>query len=478
MGRNVLLSTDVYKMGHMEQYAPGTERVYSYLCARSNKEFDECLFFGLQYYLRQYFSKAVTHDEAEEFIRIRSQILGTARSREIGKKVHDLADLGYWPIKIKAIPEGTVLPTRNALLTIESTHPDFYWAVGFIESLLLKVWYPTVVATNSYSYWKLLQSKTKAPVEVRQFLIHDFGYRSDSSEESAAISGAAHLICFRGSDTVVALPLIRDYYWPEPNYTMGSVPATEHSVMCSYGVNGEEEAFERMLELYPAGYLSIVSDTYDIYHVCTDILPGLKDKIMARNGKVVIRPDSGYPPNVICGDPNALTLPEQKGVLRLLAETFGTTTNDEGLKVLDSHIGLIYGDGMYRQRYEETLDRMKAMGFDASNLVIGVGGILRMGTRDTLGLALKATQITRNGKIVDIQKHPVTDKAKHSHTGLIRVCETDDGIVTEDRVDRDVEENGNMLQTVYHNGTLVNPLTFDDVRDNFARSTGIQGGVR
>src|SRR4029079_18972344 len=183
--RNVLLSTDVYKIGHMEQYAPGTSRVYSYLCARSNREFDECLFFGLQYYLRQYFSQPVTRDDANEFLQIRSQILGTPRNTEIGKKLYALADLGYWPLKIKAIAEGTVLPTKNALLSIESTHPDFYWTVGFIESLLLKVWYPTVVATNSYSYWKTIAGRTKAEPS---FLVHDFGYRSDSSEESAAIS--------------------------------------------------------------------------------------------------------------------------------------------------------------------------------------------------------------------------------------------------------------------------------------------------
>lgn len=460
-------------MGHMEQYAPGTERVYSYLCARSAREYSECVFFGLQYYLKQYFSKPVTRDDAEEFLRVRSQILNTPRNREIGRKMYALADLGYWPLKIKAIPEGTVLPTRNALLTVESTHPDFYWTVGFLESLLLKVWYPTVVATNSYAYWKLLQSMTTAPAELRRFLIHDFGYRSDQTEEGAALSGAAHLIAFRGSDTVVSIPLIRDYYGPEPADVMASVPATEHSVMCSYGVDGEEEAFEQMLELYPAGFLSIVSDTYDIYHVCTEILPKLKDKIMARDGKVVIRPDSGDPTNVICGDPDGLTLAEQKGVLQLLAELFGTTTNADGLKVLDSHIGLIYGDGMYHERYKRTLERMKSMGFDASNLVIGVGGILRMGTRDTLGLALKATQITRNGNVVNIQKHPVTDKAKHSHTGLIRVWPDSSGrLVTEDRVARELEDGQNALQTVFVDSKFVRELTFDDVRDNFTKSAG------
>lgn len=240
--RNCLLSTDVYKMGHMEQFAPGTTRTFSYLCARSNHEFNEAVFFGLQYYLKQYFSSPVTRDDANEFIQMRSEILGTPRNEQIGKKLYALADLGYWPLEIRAVPEGTVIPVPNALLTIESTHPDFHWAVGFIESLLLKVWYPTIVATNSFQYWKLLHSKNNprlTPGFDSSFLCHDFGYRSDQTEEGAGISGAAHLIVFKGSDTVVALPTIRDYYGPLPQLTMGSVPATEHSVSASFIMSTE-----------------------------------------------------------------------------------------------------------------------------------------------------------------------------------------------------------------------------------------------
>jgi nicotinamide phosphoribosyltransferase len=470
MPRNGTLSTDVYKMGHMEQHAPGTSEVFEAHCTRSAKDFAEAMFFGIQYYLKKYFEGGrITRVQANEFLEIRSSIMGCPRNKEIGRKMYALADLGYVPLRIRALPEGTIYPSVNCYMSVVNTHPDFHWLPGFLGSLLLKSWYPSLVGTNSYHYWKDIKSATGYPVE---FLVHDFGYRSDSSDGSAAISGAAHLIPFRGSDTVLAFPFIRDWYGPLPELVMGSVPATEHAVMCSYGENGEEEAFERMLDLYPEGILSIVSDTYDIYHVCTVILPKFKDKIMKRFGKVVIRPDSGNPPNVICGNPEGSHEAERIGVLRLLGDLFGTVPGAHGKAMLDPHIGIIYGDGWYRGRYQECLKRIADMGFDPANLVVGVGGLLRMGTRDTLGHANKATRIIRNGSPVELMKHPVTDPGKNSYKGLVMVVRDSEGkLATRDQVTADQEaSDANELKVVFDNGVLVKDWTFDEVRENFQRS--------
>ncbi|MGV3605340.1 MAG: nicotinate phosphoribosyltransferase [Planctomycetaceae bacterium] len=465
---NPLLRTDVYKMGHMLQYAPGTSKVYSYLCARSSREYSECVWFGLQYFLKQYLTQPITQANVQEFIHAYGSILGQ-KSQETEEKLIQLARLGYWPIKIKALPEGTIVPVRNALMTITNTLPHYGWAVGFLESLLLKVQYPTRVATNSLQYRKTIEAaciKTGCS-GGEDFLVHDFGYRSDDSEEGAGISGAAHLIAFRGSDTVPAWPFLREYYG-ETGDPMISVPASEHSVMCSYGVDNEMQAFERMLELYPSGFVSIVSDTYDIYHVCTEILPALKQRILARNGKVVIRPDSGNPPNIICGDPNApIGSPAFKGVLQLLAEEFGYSTNASGYKVLNEKVGLIYGDGMYHQRYIDTLARMEKMGFAAANLVIGIGGILRSGTRDTLGMAIKATHVIVDGAPRDILKSPITDPGKKSHTGLFHVYRNTSGVLCTNDKATPAEEENSLLQTVFEDGRVVKEFTFDEVRENF-----------
>lgn len=471
MLKSILNASDVYKLGHMEQYVPGTNRVYSYMCPRSNKNFNECVFFGLQYYLKQYLAKPITKVDANLFKTAYNQILGPI-PKATETKIDRLAELGYWPLKIKALPEGTVVPVKNALFTVTTTHPEFYWAGGFVESLILKTWYPTTVATNVLAYKRLIAEKIKETDSVSgpgllPWLVHDFGYRSDTSEESAAISGAAHLIHFNGSDTIPALRFIKEYYNDSGDGIMASVPASEHSVACSYGPDNEKAYFDRMLELYPAGIVSMISDTYDIWRVCIDYLPYFKDKILARDGKVVIRPDSGNPPDIICGDPEAsYGTPEFLGVLRLLDQTFGHTINAEGYKVLNQKIGLIYGDGMYLQRYKNTLERMQAMGYAPTNLVIGVGGILRQGTRDTLGFALKATHVEVNGKPRDILKTPITDTGKHSHCGLLKVYRNENGeIVTKDRC-TEQEENSGLLETVFLNGVVTKEYTFNEIRNN------------
>ena len=312
-----------------------------------------------------------------------------------------------------------VVDNGNVLMTIENTIDGFHWCVGFVESLLLKVWYPTTVATCCLHYRMTVEEFYNKSVDatshwLKLYAVHDFGYRGDTSEESAMISGAAHLLSFTGSDTIVAKKFINDYFLPsnpKENF-MSSVPASEHSVMCSYGREDEINAFRHMLATYPTGIVSIVSDTYDVYNVVTSIAKQLYDDIVSRDGKVVFRPDSGDPKYVLCGciqsinhhfkytteeyqdkhlknyedgdilystfdseyylvkiqDGKKIAVSyeptnEEKGLLRLLDELFGSTYNERGYKVLNPKVGLIYGDGMYLQRYRDILHTMQQMGY-------------------------------------------------------------------------------------------------------------------
>lgn len=471
--RNPLLALDVYKMGHMEQYVPGCNKVFAYLQARSDKTFKKTVFFGLQYYLTQYFSLPLTHEMGAEFLENRARILGTENSDQVIGKIRALCDLGYWPLEIRAVPEGTVMDTRNVLMTITNTHPDFYWCVGFIESLILKIWYSITVASHSYAYRTVVNAHFDATVDtalsfLRQFTVHDFGYRGDSSEEGAALSGVAHLLSFTGSDTVPALQFARQFYFASPDeFVMASVPASEHSVMCSFGKDDEIGAFRNMLRLYPTGIISIVSDTFDVYRVLTEFAIELREEILARpeGSKVVFRPDSGNPENIICGDPDATPGSlEWKGGIRLLDEVFGHTVNAKGFKVLNAKVGMIYGDGMYLERYERTLLRLREMGYAACNLVIGVGGILRHHSRDTFGFAIKATHVEVNGVPRDIEKDPVTDKSKKSHKGLIALMHGADGeFVTVDQCTSE-EEEASLLPRVYRDGRVLITYVLAEIR--------------
>jgi nicotinamide phosphoribosyltransferase len=466
---NPLLGTDVYKCGHMEQYAPGTTKVYSYLTARSDKVFDSTVFFGLQALIEQYLTIPLTQEHAAEFLDNRRAILGPM-SHDVEKKIRALCQLGYFPIEIKAVSEGTVMPVRNVLMTITNTHPDFYWAVGFVESLLLKVWYPITVASCCFKYRCLVERMYARTVDsaqfgLRDFAVHDFGYRGDATEEGAAISGAAHLLSFLGSDTVPARKFAQAFYdATEP--IMLSVPASEHSVMCSFGREDELAAFENMLRVYPSGIVSIVSDTFDVYEVLTTFAEKLKPTILARDGKVVFRPDSGNPEHIICGDPEAESgSPASKGALRLLGMMFGSEVNSKGFRVLNPKVGLIYGDGMYFERYQRTLERMESMGYASSNLVIGVGGILRNHSRDTLGFAIKATYVEKNGAGLEIEKDPVTDHKKKSHKGLMRLL-WDDVAGSFKTVDQctEIEEDVSLLQTVYSDGQVMRRQNLQSIR--------------
>lgn len=467
MNENLLLKTDVYKMGHMEQYPKGTTKVYSYLLARSEKKMPYTVFYGLQYYLKL-LEKGVTQANVDEFLEYRKNILGMEASEDVKKKLNDLVKLGYIPLRIKAVAEGTVVPVRNVLMTITNTHPNFHWVVGFVESLLLKIWNTCTVASYSKTLADLCKKFSDETCDNGghlPFQVHDFGYRGCSSDETAALSGSAHLISFLGTDTIPAIKLIKETYGC--NEPVGlSVPATEHSVMCAYTQEKEIDAFNNLLDLYPSGFLSIVSDTYDLWNVLTNFAPTLKDRILARNGRVVFRPDSGDPWKIICGDPDAATgSPEFKGAIRLLDETFGSTVNSKGYKVLNPKVGLIYGDGMFYERFNRILTTMKEMGYASSNLVVGIGGILlQQHNRDDQGYAIKATFAEVNGEQRELLKDPVTDQKKKSHKGLLSLQKDENNrFFTKDQCS-EAEEKRGYLEVVFDNGELMNPTTFDEIR--------------
>ena len=449
---NLLLHTDFYKINHGSQYPKGTNKVYSYLCARKPhtvygedyayqyKDCKEVLFFGIKYYVEKYL-KVPTSQEVEEFITLADSICPLDEGTKA--RARSLVGLEKLPIKIKALPEFVRYPVGTPLVTVTNTHPDFYWLPNYIEGLFLKLWYPCSVATLAHRYKEICDKYAEKTCDNDShvpYQVHDFGYRACSSEESAAIGGAAFLSNFKGSDNILAAKLIEDYY-SHRHSNAASVPATEHSVMCSSGPEGELETFERMLDIYPTGIVSVVSDTYDYWNVIENMLPILKDRILARDGKFVVRPDSGDPEEII---PHTIDK---------LGDIFGYSINSKGYKELNPKIGLIYGDAIYIERFERILHRLEEIGWASNNLVIGVGGIiLQNHSRDDYGFAMKASYIEVNGEPRSIYKCPKTDTKKKSHKGMLAVVvDYVDGalsIKTLEECDKTLEESG-IMKVVY-----------------------------
>ena len=479
MRTNPFLLTDYYKVGHTFQYPENTTLVYSNLTPRKSrlKETDHMVFFGLQYFIKEYllsyfnenFFNRPKESVMEEYKRrIRTSLGSDLPSYEHIEKLHDL---GYLPLEIKALPEGSLVPMRVPCLTIVNTKPEFYWLTNFLESILsAEIWQPCTSATIAFQYRKLLDryaEETGVPSEFVQWQGHDFSFRGMSSLESAITSGMGHLLSFTGTDTIPAIDALEQYYSADADKELigGSVPATEHSVMCSGSKDGELETFKRLItEVYPSGIISIVSDTWDLWKVCTEYLTELKDIVMERNGKVVIRPDSGDPVKVICGDKNGKTTTEKKGVVELLWDIFGGTITEKGFKLLDPHIGAIYGDSINLDRAEAICEGLKQKGF-ASQVVFGIGSFTyQYNTRDTFGLAMKATYVEVNGEGRAIFKDPVTDDGtKKSAIGLLQVKYEDGEFILNDNVSKKEEKQGE-LKTVFKDGKILKEFTLNDIR--------------
>lgn len=485
MNINPFLLTDYYKVGHVFQYPANTTLVYSNLTPRKSRfeEIDEMVFFGLQYFIKEYLVKYFNENffaqPKEKVLAAYKRRIATSLGADLPTYGHieRLHDLGYLPFEIKALPEGSRVPMRVPCLTIVNTIPEFYWLTNFMETILSAViWQPCTSATIAYQYRKILDkyaAETGVPAEFVQWQGHDFSFRGMSSLESAIISGMGHLLSFAGTDTIPSIDALEEYYQAnaEKELIGGSVAATEHSVMCSGSKDGELETFKRLIaEVYPKGIVSIVSDTWDLWKVCTEYLPALKETILAREGKVVIRPDSGDPVKIICGDPEGKTVQQRKGVVELLWDVFGGTVSDKGYKLLDPHIGAIYGDSINLERAHAICEGLKQKGF-ASQVVFGIGSYTyQYNTRDSFGLAMKATYVEIDGEGRDIFKNPVTDDGtKKSATGLLKVKKENGQYVLTDKVSKK-EEAESDLQTVYKDGKLIKDLTLAEIRSRLKSS--------
>lgn len=479
-----ILLKDGYKVGHKFQYPEGTTLVYSNLTPRKSRDADirEMVFFGLQYFMKEYLIRQFN----EQFFQLpKDEVLAQYARRMdnyLGKDsipyqhIADLHDLGYLPLEIKALPEGSLVPMRVPFFTIRNTKPEFFWLTNMLETLLSAVlWKPSTSATTAFRYLKTFTRYADETVgEDRSFIPwqgHDFSFRGMSGIEDALMSGAGHLLSFAGTDTIPAIDFLEQYYGADATKELvgGSVPATEHSVMCMGTEDGEIATFERLItKVYPAGIVSIVSDTWDFWQVITDFLPQLKEKILARDGKVVIRPDSGDPVKIIAGDPDApVGTPEYKGAIECMWEIFGGTITPRGFKLLDGHIGLIYGDSITTERQEAILERLKEKGFASYNVVLGIGSFTyEYVTRDTFGFAMKATYGEINGVGRNIFKAPKTDDGtKNSAKGLLQVyINPETGkLEMKDECTWEEEARGE-LQTVFRDGTITIEYTLADIR--------------
>lgn len=464
-----MLATDSYKLGHASMYPEGTETVYSYLEARAGAKYPETVFFGLQPILQRLAGTQFTQHDINEAAVLVGHHLGRGAFNYDGWQ-HILDEhAGHLPIRIKAVPEGSVIPTGNVLMTVENTDPECFWLTNALESLLLHVWYPTTVASRSRAVKKMLAAKLTgagASLDGLDFMLHDFGYRSTTGDEAAGVGGAAHLVNFKGTDTVVALAFAHNSYGADLSTLGFSVPATEHSVMTALGSQeGEHEQAERILDQNPDGILSVVADSFNIYEFVDEVCTTWKDKILARDGVFVVRPDSTTPVH-----PAPALLVED--ILQTLWRSYGGTETEKGFRVLDPHVRVLWGDGIDERGIEKIINRAMLSGFSPENLVFGMGGgLLQKLDRDTQRFAFKSSAQKRDGVWhEDVCKQPL-DESKRSKSGRLKLVNgmkgyktCPEGFFPEDRSDILPDE----MRLVFENGVLHNVSTFDEIRERAA----------
>jgi nicotinamide phosphoribosyltransferase len=475
LAKNIILNSDSYKYSQFNQYPPGTEYVYSYIESRGGV-WNETVFFGLQAFIKEYLSEPITQSDID----IASEII-TAHGEPFNRdgwqyilREHN----GYLPVVIRAVPEGTIVPIKNVLATIENTDPKCFWLTSFLETALLRaIWYPTTVATNSYESKKIILAaleKTGDPSTI-DFKLHDFGARGVSSLESAAVGGAAHLVNFMGSDTISGILFAREYY--NAGLAGFSIPAMEHSTVTSWGKENEVDSYRNMVKqnAKPGGLFAAVSDSYDIYKACELWGTELKQDVLDSGATLVVRPDSGNPSEVVVK------------CLYILEKYFGSTTNAKGFRVLNPAVRIIQGDGIDHASIRSILFCMEIAGFSADNVAFGQGGaLLQRVDRDTMQWAMKCSAIgiresTGNLSLVpglpksklvwrDVYKDPVTDSGKRSKRGRVALWESggeyESAVSKPTRwTDRGIEWT-NVLKEVFRDGVLVNEITFAEVRAN------------
>lgn len=484
--QNPISWVDLYKTSHISQYPKNTTLLYSNFTARSDKFYNKTkgydgklTFFGLQGFIKfvlienfnnNFFNRP--HDEVIfEYHKVMENILGFPIDTSNISKLHKL---GYLPIKIKALPEGSRVGMKVPLLTIVNTIPEFFWVTNYIETMLsAELWKPVTCATIAHDYKQIMEIYANDTCDNDSHIpyqCHDFGCRGLSGMYDAMHSSAGHLLYFLGSDTVVSNLYLQNYYGvKDENYQYSSgIRGTEHSVMCAGGQEDEFETYKRLLtDVSLSGNFSIVSDTWDLFNVITNYLPKLKTIIEERPGKTVIRPDSGDQLKIICGDESKPDgSPERSGCIQLLWEIFGGYTNSKGYKVLNDKIGLVYGDGITIEKAVNILEKLKDMGFASSNIVFGVGSYTyQYLTRDTLGFAVKATYAEFDGVGKNLFKDPVTDNGvKKSAKGLLKVTFDNLGnYILLDQVTRQEETEGELLE-IFCNSKLIVDKTIEELR--------------
>ena len=459
MKTNILTLTDSYKFSHYLQYPQGTERVFSYFESRKGAKWDNTVFFGLQYFLKEYLQgHVVTLEKIQEAKALCDAHIAPGVFNEKGwlrllEKHH-----GVLPVEIRAVREGTPVPVSNVLMTIENTDDEFYWLPNYLETLLVQVWYPSTVATQSREMKKIIHSYlelTGDPAGIN-FKLHDFGFRGVSSVESAGLGGAAHLVNFMGTDTVRGLEVARDYY--KAGICGFSIPASEHSTITSWGRNGEIDAMRNMLDKYPTGLVACVSDSWDIYRACSEYWgKELKEKVLAREGCLVVRPDSGEPTEIV---------PQ---VLRLLGAAFGEEKNAKGYKVLNPKVRIIQGDGIDFLTIDGILNAVKKAGYSADNIAFGSGGgLLQKVNRDTQRFAFKCSAVKVNGEWRGVFKHPATDSTKASKEGRLTLLRDKDGFHTIGGLADPYRGDDDALRQVFNCGQIMTESGFKEIRNHAA----------
>ena len=459
LSKNLILNTDSYKVSMFKQYPAGTTGVYSYIESRGGK-YDETVFFGLQAFIKEYLLEPITQADID----IADEIL-TAHGEPFNREGWEYilsAHGGYLPIVIRAVPEGTVVPVKNVLATIENTDPEAFWLTTWLETALLRaIWYPTTVATQSKYIKNIITNyleKSGDPTSIG-FKLHDFGARGVSSLESSGIGGAAHLVNFMGTDNITSILYAREYY--NAGVAGFSIPAAEHSTITSWGRADEVKAYSNMVAQFgkPGALLAVVSDSYDIYEACRMWGTDLKQQVIDSGATVVIRPDSGDPVEV---------LPK---MFNILGETFGYTKNAKGYKVLNN-VRLLWGDGINQLSIRSILGVVVDLhGWSADNIAFGMGGaLLQQLDRDTQKFAMKCSAALINGEWVDVFKDPITDQVKASKKGRVTLWTSGgefETSVTQPKgwTDKGIEWT-DALEEVYRDGRLVKELTFDEVRAN------------
>lgn len=460
---NFILKTDSYKMGaHWRMYPEGTKHIYSYFECRQGAQFEQVVFFGLQYILAKHLcGKVLRLSDIVEAKNVALAHFGSAdHFNELGWRRLLEKHEGKLPLSVKALPEGTIAKPGTVLFTVENTDPEFPWLTNYVETVLSQVWYPTTVASLSRQAKRIIAKwlrKTGTDMKGLDFMLHDFGYRGASSNETAGIGGAAHLVNFRGTDTLAAFPVLWTFYGADTKEIGFSVPASEHSVMSAKGREREAEIVGELLAKYPTGILSVVADTYNIYDFVEKIVgKQYYDAIKARDGIFVVRPDSltkSHP------DPGS----QMAWICEKLWAAFGGTVNEKGHRVLDPHIRVLWGDGIGPDDIDSIFRTMSTFGFAADNVAtFGMGGgLLQKVNRDTLRCAFKCSaRMGADDKWVDIRKDPI-DSSKASKAGRFAVVrDRDNNLIT---VDNPYDPN-NLLMEVFRDGVMVNSDSLRNIR--------------